>query len=137
MVRLCGIAAEFYPKATEAQRRLLLGFSSAVLSVTVHSGVKLGEMVGHRGSTVDEREANRVADMTTAATTYREGMNERDRLASALEIAVDDDPILETRFESARGRVVDHPTLTTSLLALVKLARASARQGVPRRASAR
>jgi len=123
MVRLCGVAAEFYLKATEAQRRLLLGFSSALLSVTVHSGVKLGGMVGDRGATVDEREANRAADMTTAATTYREGMDERDRLATALEIAVDGELTLETRFDSARGRVTDHPTLTTSLLALVKFAR--------------
>lgn len=123
MVRLCSVAAEFHHKATAAQRRLLLGFSTALLSVTVHAGVKLAEMVGDRGSTVDEREATRAADVTTAATTYREGMDERDRLATALEIAVDGEPTLETRFDSARGRVMDHPTLTTSLLALVKFAR--------------
>ena len=123
MVRLGGIAAEFYPKATAAQRRLLLGFSSALLSVTVHSGVKLGEMLERRGATVGDREANLAADAATAATTYREGMEERDRLATALETAVDGDDTLETRLDSARSRVTDHATLTTSLLALVKLGR--------------
>jgi hypothetical protein len=67
MVRLCGIAAEFYPKATAAQLRLLLGFSSALLSVTVHSGIKLGDMVERRGATVGDREANLAADTRTPA----------------------------------------------------------------------
>jgi len=123
MVRLCGTAAEFYPKATAAQRRLLLGFSSALLSVTVHSGVQLGDMLERRGSTVGDREAALAADTTTAETAYREGMEERDRLATALETAVDGDPTLETRVESARSRVTDNATLATSLLALVKLGR--------------
>ena len=123
MVRLCGIAAEFYPKATAAQLRLLLGFSSALLSVTVHAGVKLGNMLERRGSTVGDREANLAADTTTAETVYREGMNERDRLATALETAVEGDDTLESRLDSARGRVSDHATLSTSLLALVKLGR--------------
>ncbi|MEO5726216.1 MAG: hypothetical protein ABI134_25025, partial [Byssovorax sp.] len=78
MVRLCGTAAEFYPKATAAQLRLLLGFSSALLSVTVHAGVKLGGMLERRAATVGDREANLAADTTTAETVYREGMNERD-----------------------------------------------------------
>jgi hypothetical protein len=123
LVRLCGIAAEFYPKATAAQRRLLLGFSSALLSVTVHSGVKLGKLLEQRGSTVEDREANLAADTTTAETTYQEGMDERDRLATALETAVEGNTTLETRLNSARNRVTDHPSLTTSLLALVKLGR--------------
>jgi hypothetical protein len=71
MVRLCGIAAEFYPHATAAQRKLLLGFSSALLSVTVHSGVKLGELLDQRGSTVGNREGNLAADAIMAATVYR------------------------------------------------------------------
>ena len=123
MVRLCGIAAEFYSTATAAQRRLLLGFSSALLSVTVHSGVQLGDMLERRGSMVGAREATLAADTTTAETAYREGMEERDRLATALETAVDGDPTLETRVESARSRVTDNATLATSLLALVKLGR--------------
>jgi hypothetical protein len=123
MVRLCGTAAEFYPGATAAQRKLLLGFSSALLSVTVHAGVKLGEMLDQRGSTVGNREGNLAADTTTAATVYREGMSERERLATALETAINGDPTLESRVESARGRVTDHATLATSLLALVKLGR--------------
>jgi hypothetical protein len=123
MVRLCGIAAAFYQQATAAQRRLLLGFSSALLSVTVHAGVKLGSLLEQRGSTVGDREATLAADTATAETAYREGMDERDRLATALETAVDGDPTLETRVESARSRVTDHATLSTSLLALVKLGR--------------
>jgi hypothetical protein len=63
-VRLGGIAADFYPKASAAQRRLLLGFSSALLSVTVYSGVKLGEMLEQRGATVGDREATLAADTT-------------------------------------------------------------------------
>jgi hypothetical protein len=124
MVRLCGIAADFYPKATAAQRRLLLGFSPALLSVTVHAGVKLGGMLGHRGSTVDDREATRAADIATAATTYQEGMDERERLSTAIEIAVDGDSTLQSRVDSARNRVSDYVALNASLLALVKLARA-------------
>jgi hypothetical protein len=123
MVRLCGTAAEFYPRATPAQRKLLLGFSSALLSVTVHSGVKLGEMLDQRGSTVGNREGTLAADTVTAATVYREGMSERERLATALETAVNGEPALESRVESAHARVTDHATLATSLLALVKLGR--------------
>jgi hypothetical protein len=123
MVRLGGIAAEFYPTATPAQRRLLLGFSSSLLSVTVHAGVKLGGLLERRGSTVGDREANLAADTATAETVYREGMEERDRLATALETAVEGDATLETRVDSARDRVEDHRSLNTSLLALVKLGR--------------
>jgi hypothetical protein len=123
MVRLCGTAAEFYPHATAAQRKLLLGFSAALLSVTVHSGVKLGDMLEHRGSTMGHREGNLAADATRAATVYKEAMSERDRLTTALETAVNGEPTLETRVESAHGRVTDHATLATSLLALVKVAR--------------
>ena len=123
MVRLCGTAAEFYPHATAAQRRLLLGFSSALLSVAVHSGVKLGEMLEHRGGAMGHREGNLAADATTAATVYKEGMSERDRLTTALETAVNGEPTLESRVESAHGRVTDHVTLSTSLLALVKVGR--------------
>jgi hypothetical protein len=123
MVRLCGIAADFYPTATPAQRRLLLGFSSAQLSVTVHAGVKLGTLLGVRDSTVGDREAHLAANTTTAATLYKEGMDERERLGTAIEIAVDGDPTLETRLNSARKRVSDHETLSDSLLALVKLGR--------------
>jgi hypothetical protein len=123
MVRLCGTAAEFYPKATPAQRGLLLGFSTTLLSVAVYSGVKLRGMVGHRGSTVDDREATKAADATTAATTYEEGTAVRDRLNTALEVAIDGDPTLTSRLDSARGRVQDHPALTTSLLGLVKFGR--------------
>lgn len=121
--KLCGIAADFYPSATPEQRRLLLGFSSAQLSVTVHAGVKLGTLLGVRGSTVDDREASLAADTATAAKHYKEGMDERDRLGTAIETAVDGDPTLETRLNSARNRVSDHETLNTSLLALVKLGR--------------
>lgn len=124
MVRLYGTAAEFYPKATPAQRGLLLGFSTTLLSVAVYSGVKLRGMVGHRGSTVDDREATKAADATTAATTYEEGIAVRDRLNTALEVAIDGDPTLSSRLDSARGRVQDHPALTTSLTGLVKFARA-------------
>jgi type II secretory pathway component PulM len=123
LVRLGGIAANFYPQATAAQRRLLLGFSSALLSVTVYSGVKLGEMLERRGATVGDREATLAANATTAATAYQEGMSERDRLATALETAVDDEATLETRLDSARGQVSNHATLAASLLALVKLGR--------------
>ena len=123
MVRLCGIAAEFYPHATEAQRKLLLGFSSALLGVTVYAGIKLGDMLEHRGSTVGHREGNLAADATTAATLYKEGMSERERLTTALETVVNGDPTLESRVESAHGRVTDHATLSTSLLALVKVGR--------------
>lgn len=121
MVRLCGTAAEFYPHATAAQRKLLLGFSSALLSVTVYSGVKLGGLLEKRGSTLGNREGNLAADTTKATLVYREGMSERDRLATALETAVNGEPTLESRVESARARVTDHATLSTSLLALVKV----------------
>lgn len=123
LVRLGGIAADFYPRATPAQRRLLLGFSSALLSVTVHAGVKLGELLARRGSTVDEREASLAADTSTAEATYSEGMDERDRLATALETVVEGDDALKSRLGSARNRVIDHPSLASSLLALVKLGR--------------
>jgi len=123
LVRLGGIAADFYPRATPAQRRLLLGFSSALLGVTVYAGIKLGDMLDHRGSTVGHREGNLAADATTAATLYKEGMSERERLTTALETVVNGDPTLESRVESAHGRVTDHATLSTSLLALVKVGR--------------
>ena len=80
-------------------------------------------MLERSGSTVGDREANLAADTTTAETVYREGMNERNRLATALETAVDGDDTFETRLDSARGRGSDHATLSTSLLALVKLGR--------------
>lgn len=123
MVRLYGIAAEFYPKVTPAQRGLLLGFSTTLLSVAVYSGVKLRGLLGHRGATADDREATKAADATTAATTYEEGIAVRDRLNTAIEVAIDGDPTLTSRLDSARGRVQDHPALTTSLLGLVKLGR--------------
>jgi hypothetical protein len=123
MVRLCGTAAEFYPHATAAQRKLLLGFSSALLSVTVHSGVALGGLLEQRGGAVGHREGNLAADTTTAATVYTEGMSERERLTTALETVVSGDPTLKTRVDSAHGRVTDHATLSKSLLDLVKVGR--------------
>ena len=121
MVRLCGIAADFYPTATPAQRRLLLGFSSALLGVTVYAGIKLGDMLEQRDSTVGHREGNLAADTTTAATIYDQGMAERESLATALDTVVKGHPTLETRVSSAHSRVTDHPSLTTSLLALAKV----------------
>ncbi len=121
MVRLGGIAAEFWPKATDAQKRHLLGFSLPLLKVMVHSGKKLADMVAARDSNTDEREANRAAAIAIAEQTYAQGIDERDRVVVALEAVENLVPGLEARIAAARGTVSDHESLAASLIALVKL----------------
>ena len=123
MVRLCGIAAEFWPKASKAQRRLLLGFSEPLLRVTVYAGKKLGEMIEQRMSSIGARETTLAADTTLAQQTHEEGMNERERLVTAFEGLLDYDATLETRLNAAKGRASDDAALVISLVALAKLGR--------------
>jgi hypothetical protein len=123
LVRLYGITAEFLPKATAAQRKLLLGFSDAFFRVAVHAGAHLGALIERRTATAGVREQAIASGASTAAQSYTEGMAERDRLVTALEGLVDYDATLETRLDAARGRVTDATTLAASLLALVKLIR--------------
>ncbi len=122
LVRFGGIAAEFWGKATPAQKRHLLGFSEGFLRVTVHAGKRLVEMVEQRGATAGNREANRAAAIAAAEQSYAEGMDERERLATALDGVIDYEPSLEARLAAARGRVTDAASLANSLGALVRLA---------------
>ncbi len=122
LVRLGGIAAEFWPKATPAQKRHLLGFSFSFLKVLVHSGKKLDDMLAARDSTVDQREGNRAAAFAIADQTYAQGIDERDRLFVALESIETLIPGFDARIIVARGTVSDHDSLAASLHALVKLA---------------
>lgn len=122
LVRIGGMAAEFWTKATPAQKRHLLGFSWPLLQVLVHSGKKLADMLDARDAHADEREANRAAAMAIADETYAQGIDERDRLIVALESVETLVPGLEARIASARATVTDHDSLATSLHALIKLA---------------
>lgn len=122
LVRIGGMAAEFWTKATPAQKRHLLGFSWPLLQVLVHSGKKLADMVAARDTHTDEREANRAAVIAIADETYRQGIDERDRLIVALESVEDSVPGLEARIDAARATVTDHDSLASSLQALIKVA---------------
>lgn len=123
LLRFGGILGEFWPKATPAQRRHLLGFSTPLLKVFVHSGKKLADMLEQYEATTGEREASRAAAIAIADEAYKEGMDDRERLATALEGVQGLEPGLETRIDAASGRVTDSATLATSLGALVKLAK--------------
>ena len=123
LVRFGGIMAEFWTKATPAQRKRLLGFSEGLLRVTVYSGKRLLDLLEQRGATTESREAARAAAAAAADQSYEEGMGERERLATALENVSDEDAGLRARVDAARGRVVDHKSLATSLAALVSLSR--------------
>lgn len=122
LVRIGGMAAEFWTKATAAQKRHLLGFSWPLLQVLVHSGKKLADMLAARDAHADEREANRAAAIAIASATYTQGIDERDRLIVALESVETLVPGLEARIATARATVIDHHSLATSLQALLKLA---------------
>lgn len=121
LIRLAGIAAEFWNHASPAQKRHLLGFSWPLLQVLVHSGKKLLDMVEARSTTTEEREANRAAALAVADQHYAQGMDERDRLIVALEGVESLVPSLDSRISTARATVTDHESLSTSLHALVKL----------------
>ncbi|MRG90597.1 hypothetical protein [Polyangium spumosum] len=123
LVRFGGITAEFWPKATPAQRKLLLGFSDALLRVFVHAGKRLADLVEQRSLSIEGRERNRAAALAIAEATYAEGMAERERLATTLEGVADHAAGLAERVDKARSRVVDAQTLASSLAALVMLAR--------------
>jgi hypothetical protein len=122
LVRWGGQIAEFLPKATTAQRRRLLGFSEAFFRVTIHEGAKLRTMADSRSGKVDDREAERLALISAAAKAYGDGMDERDRLITALEGLRQYDSTLQERIDRARGRVADAASLERSIRALVKLA---------------
>lgn len=121
LVRWCGQVAEFMPKASPAQKRLLLGYSDGFFRVTVHEGAKLRDMVASRTGGGDDREAKRTAVIAAAGQAYRDGMDERDRLSTALEGLLQYDPELRERLALAVGRVDDPDGLARSLRALVKL----------------
>lgn len=123
MVRLCGIAAEFWFRSTPAQRRLLLGFSEPLLRVTVHAGKKLGEMIEQRATAIDRRETTLATDTVAAQQAHDEGMNERERLVTAFEGLADYDATLEARLDAAKDRASDDAALAASLLKLVALGR--------------
>jgi len=121
LVRLGGIATEFWPKATAAQKRQLSGVSWPLLKVLVHSGKKLDDMLAAHDSTVEQREGNRAGAIAIADQTYAQGIDERDRLLVALEGIETLIPGFEARINVARGTVSDHDSLSASLHALVKL----------------
>jgi len=121
LVRWGGQVAEFLPKATPAQRRLLLGYSDGFFRVTVHEGAKLRSMLASRTGKVDEREAERLAIIGAAAQAYSDGMDERDRLTTALEGLRRYDSSLQDRIDLAHGSVSDAEGLARSLRALSKL----------------
>lgn len=123
IVRIAGQVAEFWNHAETTQKRHLLGFSWPLLQVLVHSGKKLADMVATRNAHHDEREANRSAAFAIADETYKQGMDERDRLVVALEAVESLSPGLEARIAAARATVHDHDSLANSLQALIKLAR--------------
>ncbi|MDC0746388.1 hypothetical protein [Polyangium mundeleinium] len=123
LVRFGGILGEFWPKATAAQKRHVLGFSEPLLKVFVHSGKKLADMVAQFDATEDDREVSRAAAHAVADRTYKEGMEDRERLVTALEGVAHLEPGLEERISKATGRVTDFTTLAQSLTALTKIAK--------------
>ncbi|MDI3284145.1 hypothetical protein [Polyangium sp. 15x6] len=123
LVRFGGILGEFWPKATAAQKRHLLGLSEPLLKVFVHSGKKLADMVAQFDATADDREASRAAAIAVADQAYKEGMEERERLVTALEGVAHLEPGLEERITKATGRVTDFTSLALSLAALAKVAK--------------
>ena len=125
LVRWSGQVAEFLPKVTPAQRRLLLGFSDSFFSVLVYEGKKLREMLESRSGNKDAREAKRVAVLGAAAKSYSDGMDERERLTNALVgVAEHDTGKLRERIDQAEGTVESAEDLVRSLKALAALARA-------------
>ena len=125
LVRWSGQVAEFLPKVTPAQRRLLLGFSDSFFRVLVHEGKKLREMLESKSGNKDAREAKRVAVLGAAAKSYSDGMDERERLTNALEgVAEHDTGKLRERIDQAEGTVESAEDLVRSLKALAALARA-------------
>ncbi|MRG91390.1 hypothetical protein [Polyangium spumosum] len=123
LVRFGGIIGEFWPKATTAQKRRLLGFSEPLLKVFVHSGKKLADMVAQFDAHVDSREASRAAAFAAADQAYKEGMDERERLVTALEGVAHLEPGLEERITKAASRVTDFTSLAQSLATLVNVAK--------------
>jgi hypothetical protein len=124
LLRACSDVAVFWPTATAEQKKLLLGFSSPLLSVTVHAGLRLVELSTGFQSANGDRSESELADETAAAADYAEGMDVRERLANALGALADYDPTLGPKVAKARGRVSDAKSLADSLAKLVKLARA-------------
>jgi hypothetical protein len=122
LLRFGGILGEFWPKATADQKRALLGFSEPLLKVLVYSGKTLADMVDQHASTTEEREANRSVSIAVANEAYKQGMDERERLATALDGVADLESGLEARIAAASGRVTDFETLAASLTALVRVA---------------
>lgn len=124
LLRACGDLASFWPTATDKQKKLLLGFSSALLSVTVHAGLQLVDLSGRFQSAHGDRTETELVDETAAAADYAEGMGTREQLANALAALADYDATLGPKVTAARGRVIDAKSLADSLGKLVKLARA-------------
>jgi hypothetical protein len=123
LVRWAGQVAEFLPKATKEQKKMLLGFSGGFFSVLVYEGVKLRDMVGARGGNVDDRETKRAGLIAAAAQSFADGQDERERLANALAGLAHVDPTVKDRLDLAVGRAGDAEELSRSLHALVELAR--------------
>lgn len=122
ILRFSGILSEFWPQAAPAQKRELLGFSTPLLKVFVHAGKKLADMVEHHLASTDQRELQRSASIAVADQAYKEGMEERERLTTALEGVADLEAGLAARIAMASGRVTDFTTLANSIEALAKLA---------------
>lgn len=123
LVHWGGQVAEFMPKATPAQKKLLLGYSEAFFRVAVHDGAKLRTMLASRGGNVDDRETKRAGLISAAAKSFAEGLDERDRLSNALVGLCAYDATLRERLDMAKGTVGDAAALTRALRALVELGR--------------
>ncbi len=70
----------------------------------------------------DEREINRSTAIAVADQAYKEGMDERERLVTALDGVADLEAGLEARIELAAGRVTDFATLSAAIASLSNLA---------------
>jgi HPt (histidine-containing phosphotransfer) domain-containing protein len=122
LLRAVGDVAAFLPNMTAAQKKLLLGFSPALLSVAAAEGLRLVDMNERFRGANGDRTAAEVDAEAKAAADYAEGMSTRERVANALMALVSYDASLESTVTTARGRVTDAKTLADSLLKLVKVA---------------
>jgi hypothetical protein len=121
--RTCGSIAAALPKLTARQRRLLLGFSPALLRVTVHSGGVLRDLLAQAGATGAGARGGTRRLRRAAEQAYAEGVALRARLVAALEGLGDHDATIAARVADARGHVLDHGSVASSLERLTALSR--------------
>jgi hypothetical protein len=120
--RLYGLAAAFWSGATPEQQDLLRGFSTALLSVAVHTALELDRALEAFERHEDHDRTHRAVTTADLGAAWSTAIRRRDLAVRALALVAGDDPAREALLAGATGDAEDADSLARGIDDLARLA---------------